>query len=164
MQQQENRRRYTRLNCRVPGTLECDGTPFDANIVDVSLNGVAISTGALVDTQQPVSVKFDPVARGQMTVEASGNIIRNDNGRIAIRIQSIDPLSTQRLTAWLEANHPDPSQARAEVQALQARQVLQGEPKKTAKSSRRTTRAKKSAGTAKAKTPRKTAAKAKKQA
>jgi hypothetical protein len=126
MAQDDNRRRYTRLTCKVPATLEYAGTGFDANLVDVSLDGVAMSTGALVDTEQPVAVRFDPVARGQMTVEAHGSVIRNDNGRVAVQITDIDQLSTQRLTAWLEANHPDPDQARKEVQRIIARQALDG--------------------------------------
>ena len=121
MQDVRNRRGSQRLVCRVPATLQFAGTGADATLLDLSPEAVAITTGALVDCNEAVQVQFDLAGGNQMLVEARGKVLRNDNGRIAVRLTSLDALSAERLSTWMEPRIPQPDKARATLLRLAAR-------------------------------------------
>lgn len=97
----QNRRRHRRHSLRCPATVSFSNTDAEAETLDISREGLALRTGALLDERQQVQVLFDAVGENRGVIEVTGKVLRTEGDRVAIRFTKLNDTSLQHLQSWL---------------------------------------------------------------
>jgi PilZ domain-containing protein len=102
------RRVFTRAACGLQAILECGGDHFASEILDVSLSGTLVNTGASPRKGSPVSVTFTiPGSEPLLEVHCLGHVVRSDQRGVGIEFSEMSAGSFRRLQQVVAAQGDD---------------------------------------------------------
>jgi hypothetical protein len=84
-----------------PATVNFCETDADAHTLDISREGLALRTGAILDSDQTIRVIFDPEGNNHNVIEVTGKVVRTEGDTVAVKFTHLDEQSLQRLQSWL---------------------------------------------------------------
>ncbi|MFW5839045.1 MAG: PilZ domain-containing protein [Planctomycetota bacterium] len=117
----QEKRQYVRFDAIGSCTIEEEGVKTGGLLVDLSLGGAQIQTGALVCEDQKVrmSLQLNDMPTSNV-ISARGTIVRAPGDRVGVRFDAVDNISGCRLEHWVGLKHEDPGRYDRELQTLRA--------------------------------------------
>ncbi|MFP4354074.1 MAG: PilZ domain-containing protein [Phycisphaerae bacterium] len=128
MQPDQERRHFSRVKYDVDATLEFQQELFESDLIDLSLRGALVSTGASPRKGQEVALRFSLAQSGvPVSVRCQGTVVRNDQRGVGIRFDQMDVDSFNELKAILSNNLGDADRVEHEFQTWLAGQAKTSE-------------------------------------
>lgn len=108
MTEQEERRRYTRIEFDGNAAVEQDDKSFPVHLIDISLNGVLIETpdDYAIKADQAVNITIN--LTGETFIAMTAKLVHSSNHMLGFHCESIDMESMTHLRRLIELNMEDP--------------------------------------------------------
>lgn len=104
------KRTFTRVVFDIDATLEYDGEEFPSRIVNLSVKGALVNTGASPMKGRAVAVKFcSEVGDESIAFCCPGRVIRADSRGVGIEFEGLDMNTFEQLRDIIAAKSSDPS-------------------------------------------------------
>jgi hypothetical protein len=109
MAEPNDRREFSRIPYDVEATLEFQQELFESDLIDLSLKGALVSTGASPRKGQQVALRFRLAQSGvPVSVRCTGTVVRADPRGIGVQFDEMDVDSFNELKAIIGHNTGDP--------------------------------------------------------
>lgn len=105
------RRKYTRVNFNAKATLTQGDLSFETNLVDVSLNGILLSTPQSYEINAGLPAHVSIKLADDMEIRMSVRLMHSSSKVLGFKCESIDVDSIAHLRRLVELNIGDPHAA-----------------------------------------------------
>ena len=114
----KERRRFSRVTFNTPVTLQQGDTPWQAELVDISLKGFLVEGPAPGDWNAALPVVAHIKLSEQMTISMNAHIVHREAYQTGLSCDTIDLESITHLRRLIELNLGDPAAAERELTEL----------------------------------------------
>ncbi len=112
------RRRFTRIPFRAPGTLETGGERWSTRVLDLSLNGALVTRPETLDPVPGTPCRLEVVLEDSSRIRMDAEVAHVEGGRVGLRRTHIDIESVTHLRRLVELNLGDPALLERELHEL----------------------------------------------
>jgi hypothetical protein len=118
----EEKRQFVRVPCTAKAQILDADFSSEADLVDVSIGGALMRTGALLpeDTRVQVQFQFQDMP-GDNVISAKATVVRTPGKYVGVRFDGVDDISAGRLLHWMSRNHPEPQKFEQEMVRVRGR-------------------------------------------